>query len=261
MARSALLYVCLVFFAGTVLGILRRLVVEPLIGPLPAVLLELPLMLALSWLALKLALFIRPVDPEAVPRLAMGALAFGLLMLAEFLLSRLFTGADLSAFLRALVRPEGMAGLTGQAMFGLMPFLEGVLIRRRPPGKGPGRRMRTAPESAAGGRSLVSGIVPLDGSRLHFQLPDLVEHVVETGGKRLMGVDQTAIIEMRTDFVGEEIQKEDRRNRADLTIQLFHEIALHATGNGRLLVFREFHFSHELFTSRKKHGQQASSSS
>lgn len=131
MPRAAFLYFVLVFAAGALMGTLRVLVVAPVTGALGAVLIELPLMLALSWAALRLVLRLRPVNPALPLRLGMGFLAFCLLMLAEYLLSAVLTGAGIGAFLAALSTPEGAAGLAGQIVFALMPALEGRLPGRR----------------------------------------------------------------------------------------------------------------------------------
>lgn len=131
MARSALLYVILVFAAGTVLGTIRTLVVLPLIGPLPAVLVEIPLMLALSWWSLRLVLRLRPVPPVAMLRIGMGVLAFAFLMIAEFILATLLGGLDPAGFVAGLVRPEGLAGLAAQLVFAALPLLRLPLDRSR----------------------------------------------------------------------------------------------------------------------------------
>ena len=121
--RAALAYAGLVFAAGVVLGTVRTLVLAPAVGPLAAVLVELPLMLGLAWLALRPVLRRWPVPPRAAPRLAMGALGFVALMGLELALGMLAFGQTLGGLLADRGTPHGLAGLAGQVVFALLPWL------------------------------------------------------------------------------------------------------------------------------------------
>jgi hypothetical protein len=130
--RSALggvAYFAIVFVAGFALGTVRVLVLEPRLGELAAGLTELPFILAIAWLTCGWVLLRFRVPPRNGARLLMGAVAFGLLILAEVVLSSLLFGRTSSEFLGSLTTPQGAIGLAGQALFGLMP-----LIRRHAPG-------------------------------------------------------------------------------------------------------------------------------
>lgn len=119
-ARAALAYFAPVFAAAFLLGILRLYVVIPLTGPLFAVALEVPIILALSWLVAGRVLRRRPL---ALPgRLALGAFAFALLMLAELALATAF-GQTPADFLAAMTSPHGALGLAGQIGFAVIPAL------------------------------------------------------------------------------------------------------------------------------------------
>lgn len=120
--RAALAYFALIFAAGFVLGTIRVTLFVPYIGDLRAVILELPVMLALSWLAAGWLIHRHSV-PSGGPRLAMGALAFGLLMLAEVLLATVFFGQTPWQVLAQFATPPGALGLAGQVGFGVMPWL------------------------------------------------------------------------------------------------------------------------------------------
>jgi hypothetical protein len=115
-----------VFAAGFVLGTLRVLVVEPRLGTLPATLLELPVMLTISWVVCGWALRRWAVPPPTRDRLVMGLTAFVLLIGAETLLGIVGFGRTLAEQGKAFVRPEGLMGLGAQVAFACMP-----LVRRR----------------------------------------------------------------------------------------------------------------------------------
>ena len=120
--RAALAYSGLVFAAGFVLGTIRTLFISPLLGELHAVLLEAPIMLFVSWVACGSS--IRRFDVHGRGAgLAMGAVAFALLMTAELALSVLAFGRSPAEYLRALGAPAGAAGLASQVVFGLFPLI------------------------------------------------------------------------------------------------------------------------------------------
>ena len=102
----ALVYVATVFAAAFVLGALRVMLVVPRLGELAAVTLEVPVVLGLSWLA-------------------MGGMAFALLMLAETLLGITLFGRSLASILATMATLPGLVGLAGQIGFGLVPALRG----------------------------------------------------------------------------------------------------------------------------------------
>ncbi len=106
-----------------VLGTLRTLVLTPWLGPVPAVLLELPLVLMVAWCTAARVLRRWPVAFGGVPALlAMGAVAFALLMMAEAALATLAFGQTLEDWIATLTTPEGRTGLAGQIAFALIPI-------------------------------------------------------------------------------------------------------------------------------------------
>ncbi|WP_149586917.1 hypothetical protein [Tabrizicola flagellatus] len=118
--KPALAYALPVFALAFCLGALRVTLVEPRIGPLAAVALEVPVVLALSWLVAGAVLRRWPQDWPR--RLAMGALAFLVLMALE-LATALSFGQSAAGFLAAMATPAGLLGLAGQVGFGLIPAL------------------------------------------------------------------------------------------------------------------------------------------
>lgn len=126
--RAALAYFLPVFALGFVLGTVRTLWLTPLLGEVPAVAAELPVMLAASWLLAR-----RTVRRHAVTAsgtaLAVGLIAFALLLLAELALAVTLAGQSPAAWAAALTRPAGALGLAGQALFALLPAMA---LRTRP---------------------------------------------------------------------------------------------------------------------------------
>jgi hypothetical protein len=123
--KAGVVYFAVVFAAGFVLGTIRTLLLVPRIGPLAAVLIELPLMLAVAWVACRWLVRRLAIGDDWRGRLLMGVVAFVLLIAAELALSLLLFGGTVTGFLAALGTPEGAAGLAGQAVFAAMPLLVG----------------------------------------------------------------------------------------------------------------------------------------
>lgn len=124
--HAGLAYSAAVFAAGFALGAARVLLVAPRLGEMGAVLLELPVILAVSWwtcggLARRFAVPSAPGD-----RLVMGLVAFVALQTAEVLLAVLAFGRSPVGYLAGLITPAGGIGLAGQIVFALFP-----LVRRR----------------------------------------------------------------------------------------------------------------------------------
>jgi hypothetical protein len=119
--RAAALYWAAVFALGFVLGTIRVLWVIPLVGLMPATLIELPLILTGSWLAAGW-LVRRFGITSAGEALVVGALAFAILMVAECALASVLTGQSPAEWLAGLRQPHALLGLAGQVVFALMPW-------------------------------------------------------------------------------------------------------------------------------------------
>ena len=119
---AAIIYWAAVFLAGFVLGTLRVLFVAPRLGETVAVLVELPLMLAASWVVAR-RIVSRAGIAALVDAIAIGALAFALLLGSELALAVTLFGQTAGQWLAALFVMPGLLGLAGQLVFAAMPAL------------------------------------------------------------------------------------------------------------------------------------------
>ncbi|MCX7288014.1 MAG: hypothetical protein NTW20_10780 [Rhodobacterales bacterium] len=117
----ALVYFAMVFAVAFVVGALRVTMIAPQIGALAAVALEVPVILGLSWVV---AGRLRRRWPLATTKaLGMGAIAFVLLMLAEFGLAVAVFGQSTTAYAASFTHTAGALGLAAQIGFALIPAL------------------------------------------------------------------------------------------------------------------------------------------
>jgi len=117
------LYFLLIFLVGMALGTIRTLILEPRLGAVGSVLLELPFMLAVSWFVCGWLLRYLSVPAAASARIAMGALAFLLLMAAELGLSLFAVGGSVSEHFANYGQAAPLLGLFGQFAFAVFPLL------------------------------------------------------------------------------------------------------------------------------------------
>lgn len=127
---AGIVYFIAVFAAGFVLGVLRTGVLLPLIGPLWAVLVELPVILSIAWLVCTRILRRWLLTPAAAA--AMGAVAFSLLMLGEAGLSMLLVGRSLAEHLALYAQLPQQLGLAGQLAFAAFPWIAAHRSQARP---------------------------------------------------------------------------------------------------------------------------------
>jgi len=123
--RLASLYAAIVFAFGFALGMVRALWISPVTGELTAVLIELPIMLLLSWLV---AARIFPGRGLTPPQgIEIGLAAFLLLQVAESLLfgaAGPYSYLDNILFYLGDLSPARVAGLVGQILFAAIPFIQ-----------------------------------------------------------------------------------------------------------------------------------------
>ena len=121
--RAGVLYFMIVFAVGFALGTVRVLLIVPRFGETNAVLLELPVMLALSWIACAWLVRRFAVPPGVAERLAMGGVAFALLMLGELGVSVFGFGRTVAEHLANYRTMSIRLGLAAQVGFALFPLI------------------------------------------------------------------------------------------------------------------------------------------
>ncbi|WP_181703622.1 hypothetical protein [Chthonobacter albigriseus] len=124
--RAAIAYFAIAFGFGMVFGTIRVLLLAPKLGELAAVLFEVPIMLVISALGSRWAVRRFGVGDALADRLAVGLVAFGLLLVAETLLAGLVGtgtfGNNVPQNLQEYGSPPRLVGLAAQVVFALIPL-------------------------------------------------------------------------------------------------------------------------------------------
>lgn len=127
--KAGLAYFAIVFGVGFLLGIFRVLVLLPALGERSAVMLELPIMLAICWFSSQWLIALFDVVDWLMPRLFMGGLAFALLMVGEVSISIFGFGRTLAEHIASYRNVSEILGLFAQLAFGMFPAIQ-LAIRR-----------------------------------------------------------------------------------------------------------------------------------
>ena len=121
--KAGMAYFAIVFAVAFALGALRILYVIPHIGETGAVLLELPVLLVLSWWICGAIIRRYAVPQHMGHRALMGLVSFALLMIAELAVATFVFGRAPAEFLDGFATPNGAIGLMGQIAFALIPLM------------------------------------------------------------------------------------------------------------------------------------------
>jgi hypothetical protein len=124
---AAFTYFLGVFAVAFCLGIVRTLIVAPRVGEAAAVLLEAPIILVVSWWMSRWCIRRFNVGDGTADRVLMGAIAFIVLMLAEFALSVLLFHRSPADYAAAFLTIPGALGLMAQICFALIPMAQARL--------------------------------------------------------------------------------------------------------------------------------------
>jgi hypothetical protein len=122
-AIAAAVYFAIVFALGFALGTVRVLITAPALGEVWATALELPVMLAASWIACGWTIRAFGVPASAGPRAGMGLLALLLLLSAETALGVVGFGRSVDAQFAEYLKTGPLLGLLAQIAFACFPVL------------------------------------------------------------------------------------------------------------------------------------------
>jgi hypothetical protein len=119
-----------VFVFAFAVGAIRVTPVAPCLGALLAVVLEGPVVLAMSWLLAGWCISRLRVGPDSRTRVLMGAVAFAALMALELAVSVGVFGERPDQYLARFGTAPGAVGLTMQVCFALIPWAQSKRHRR-----------------------------------------------------------------------------------------------------------------------------------
>ena len=122
--KAGFVYFTSVFAVGFMLGTVRVMALAPRLGESLAVVIEMPVMLTVSWMVCRRLIARYSVPGGLSPRLVMGGLAYGLLMVAEIAVSIIGFGHTIFQHFASYLTAAGMMGLLGQFAFALFPAIQ-----------------------------------------------------------------------------------------------------------------------------------------
>jgi hypothetical protein len=125
--KSGFIYFGITFTVGFVLGIARVAGVEPVTGPTIAVAIEVPIMIAASWIICGWLTYRLRVAPTLNSRLSMGSVGLGFLAVAELGISNIVLDRTFEEQLGHYRTTPGIIGLVGQLAFAAMPTLHLIM--------------------------------------------------------------------------------------------------------------------------------------
>jgi hypothetical protein len=125
--RAGGVYFAIVFACAFAVGTVRVLLVAPRTGATAAVILEAPILLAISWFTSRWCVRRWAAPNTLIDRMVMGATGFALLVVVEAGVAALVFHRPLHDQIITLGSPAGMIGLAAQIGFALMP-LAGLLM-------------------------------------------------------------------------------------------------------------------------------------
>jgi hypothetical protein len=131
--QAGFAYALSVFLVGFCLGTIRTLIVAPRVGSTFAVLLEMPIILVVSWWMSRWCIQRFKVGAGTADRALMGAIAFAVLMFAEFTMSVLLFHRSPADYIATYASTPGAFGLIAQICFALIPFVQSRFPQFRSP--------------------------------------------------------------------------------------------------------------------------------
>lgn len=113
-------YYAILFAFAFAMGIARVTVVAPHIGATAAVLVEVPIVMAVGWVVSRRLLLGRQMTLSQQTNI--GGIVFVLIMASDLILWQLLRGQNVVAWARDVMTPLGLVGLAAQVGVALMPL-------------------------------------------------------------------------------------------------------------------------------------------
>lgn len=125
--KAGFLYFFITFFVAFILGVVRVTLVIPVIGELSAVLIEVPLMIFISWKVSAWAMSRYFPNRSLKEYLVLGFIAFSFLMASEYFLAVVILGQTSADYFLSFQTAHGFIGLLGQIAFAVLPAIQRML--------------------------------------------------------------------------------------------------------------------------------------
>jgi hypothetical protein len=132
-SRAGIAYTLVVFVFAFAIGTIRVTLIAPRLGALLAVILEGPIVLAVSWRVSQWCNRHFKVSWNPRARVLMGAVAFAVLMLLELGVSVLAFGETLDHYFAKYASTPGVVGLAMQVGFATIPWVQCRMRFQAPP--------------------------------------------------------------------------------------------------------------------------------
>jgi hypothetical protein len=122
--KAGIFYFLGIFILGFVMGAIRTFVFIPRVGALAGVLIEIPIMLTVSWYYSSKLKISYSISIETVYLIIFGGSAFVWLMLAEYSVSVYAFNQSPAQFFANIQTLPGSLGLFAQIVFGCIPVIQ-----------------------------------------------------------------------------------------------------------------------------------------
>lgn len=122
--KVGFLYFLITFVVAFAMGVVRVTFVIPLVGELTAVLIEVPLMIFISWKVSAWVMSRYFSDHAVKDYLVVGSTAFLFLMITEYFLAVFAFGRTAEDYFLSLKTGPGFIGFLGQVGFAAVPWVQ-----------------------------------------------------------------------------------------------------------------------------------------
>ena len=123
--KAPFLYFILVYLAAFALGTVREFLITPAVGLTSALLIQMPVMVVVSYFAARFVLDRTPETKTPGDHLFVGCAAFMLLIMAEEAMTRILQGISIFTLWADFEPLAATANIVGLGLFMLMPLFVG----------------------------------------------------------------------------------------------------------------------------------------